>query len=113
MKNIVYCGIIDGCMSISGNSKVIFNDDFLVIDGGLLYDVTYRVYYNNIKLVYYSTIVPKIKFLLQDGDDIVKLSVHVFQLSRILKILTSKDIRVQRLPLFKMNIFRWFNFWYT
>ena len=58
MTDVFYCGIIDGNMSVGGNNKVVFQNDKIVINGGFLYDYSSEMNYSDIKMTYYSTILP-------------------------------------------------------
>ena len=68
MTDVFYCGIIDGNMSVGGNNKVVFQNDKIVINGGFLYDYSSEMNYSDIKMTYYSTILPKVKFVMNDNS---------------------------------------------
>ena len=109
----MYCGIIYGNESISGNSRVTFGEHSLMIDGGLLHDVTYEIAYRDIDRVCYSVVAPKVRFMLKtDGGELPKLNVSHWQLWRILRVLREHQVTAERRA-FSANPANWFRFWYS
>ena len=111
MTDVFYCGIIDGNMSVGGNNKVVFQNDKIVIKGGFLYDYSSEMNYSDIKMTYYSTILPKVKFVMNDNS-VFKMNIHFFKLPRMIRTLKKHNI-VHTKAFFRINIIKWYKFWYA
>ena len=111
MADVFYCGIIDGNMSVGGKNKIAFTNDKIVIDGGLLYSYSGMIDYSDIKMVYYSAVLPKVKIVKNDNS-VFKLSIHFFKLPRMIRTLKKYQVEHTRAS-FKFNIIRWYSFWYA
>ena len=111
MTDVFYCGIIDGNMSVGGNNKVVFQNDKIVINGGFLYDYSSEMNYSDIKMTYYSTILPKVKFVMNDNS-VFKMNIHLFKLPRMIRTLKKHNIENTR-AFFRFNIIKWYKFWYA
>ncbi len=107
------CGIIYQGVSSSLNGKIFFEEQGITIDGGLLCDERIRFHYAEIQTVYYSTVLPKLRFQLKGHDGLVALglSLRHTQLRTILKLLREHGTETQKMYYLK-NIKGWYRFWY-
>ena len=88
------CGIIFQGVSSSLNGKVIFDGEGVTIDGGTLCDERIRFRWEEVRTVYYSTVLPKMRFVLQPSGSVVPfgLSLRHSQLRAILRLLEQRNI---------------------
>ena len=111
------CGIIYGSESSSGDGKITFDSDGFTIDGGFFHDVKYRAAYSEIECVFYTSVLPKMRFALihtcigEQKRIPVGLSLRHSQLAAILRLLRERGLPVRKMS-FLPRVGDWWRFWY-
>ena len=91
MEKAYRCGIIYLGL-VTSNGKIVFKHDGVMIDGGILHGEKYFYPYSKISLVYYVSLLPKIRMVLSDGSKSIAITVSHYRLRKILSRFLQKHI---------------------
>ena len=109
-------GIIDNGILYSDFSKLILGEQEISLRGGIIYRKNFSIPLKSVDCVAYSSVFPKFRFRLTNGDYTVTIQLFWWSKKTLLTYLKEKGILSEKRKTTQGNLFQrissWYQFWY-